>query len=97
MSEGADAVFAVDGPRGPLHKVKPGAVLAAQKSGADLVPVSVSASRAWVFEKSWDRYTLPKPFAEVRIVRGAPLSVAGKTVDALSNELEQTMLSLEAR
>jgi len=74
LNNGADAAFAVDGPRGPLHEVKPGAMTAASITGATAVPITTRASRAWVFEKAWDRYQLPKPFARVEIVRGEPIT-----------------------
>lgn len=96
VRDGADAAFAVDGPRGPLHRVKPGAILAAQQSGAALVPITSRASRAWVFAKAWDRYSLPKPFARVEIARAAAIPVDGVAVEAVAAELEQTLESLHA-
>jgi lysophospholipid acyltransferase (LPLAT)-like uncharacterized protein len=93
---GADAAFAVDGPRGPLHEVKPGAILAAQQSGATLVPITVRASRAWTFERAWDRYQLPKPFARVEIVRGTSIPVADQEVGRAREELQRRLTSLQA-
>jgi hypothetical protein len=84
---GADAAFAVDGPRGPLHVAKPGALLAARASGAAVVPIAVRASGAWVFEKAWDRYALPKPFAEVELVRGAAMEASTATPERLERAL----------
>ena len=89
---GADAAFAVDGPRGPRHKVKPGAVLAAKKTGAALVPIAVRPSRAWVLGKTWDWYTLPKPFAEIHITRGAPIPLDGD-VETVRARLEHALLA----
>ena len=86
----------MDGPRGPLHRVKPGAILAAQQSGAALVPITARASRAWVFERAWDRYQLPKPFARVEIVRAAAIPVAGLAVEAAARELELALGRLDA-
>lgn len=86
---GADAAFAVDGPRGPLGQVKPGAVALARRTGARLVPITFRAARAWVFGRAWDRYLLPKPFAAVEIVRGAPLSPARAGVSDLAAALRE--------
>jgi len=61
----------VDGPRGPMGRVKPGAVYLALAAGAAVVPVFVDADRAWFFN-SWDRFFVPKPFARV-IIRFGPL------------------------
>ncbi len=73
IKNGADAAFAVDGPRGPIHRVKEGAVIAARQTGASLVPITTWASSYWSFDRAWDRYRLPKPFARVELRRGERL------------------------
>ncbi|MFO8074471.1 MAG: lysophospholipid acyltransferase family protein [Polyangia bacterium] len=88
VGHGADAAFAVDGPRGPLHRVKPGALALARRTGAKLVPITSRASRAWVFARAWDRYLLPKPFAEVTISRGAALDPAHADIFSLADAIE---------
>src|SRR5438105_5568452 len=52
--EGYDLAIAVDGPRGPLHEAKPGAIRLAQATGARLFPVACAPRRGHVFA-SWDR------------------------------------------
>ena len=59
----------VDGPTGPIGKVKPGTVRIAQKSGAVIVPCYVIPESAWYF-KSWDRFMIPKPFSKLVIKFG---------------------------
>lgn len=71
---GRSLAITPDGPRGPRERMKPGALLAAQVSGAPVIPVAADASRAWRFG-SWDRFLLPKPFSRVRIAYGAPILV----------------------
>lgn len=88
MENGADAAFAVDGPRGPFHKAKPGAITAARETGAIIVPIVTHASRAWVFEKAWDRYSLPKPFARVKLVRGRGIRAQDINPGILEETLE---------
>ncbi|ACN14991.1 conserved hypothetical protein [Desulforapulum autotrophicum HRM2] len=56
----------VDGPTGPMGKVKPGVVRMAQRSGAWLVPCVVIPESAWFFH-SWDRFFIPKPLSRVTI------------------------------
>ncbi|HET7622361.1 MAG TPA: lysophospholipid acyltransferase family protein [Gemmatimonadaceae bacterium] len=68
---GGDVAFTPDGPRGPARKFAPGALIVAQRSGAPVVALRVSTSRAWRL-KSWDRFMIPKPFARVRIAYGDP-------------------------
>ncbi|HEX7241588.1 MAG TPA: lysophospholipid acyltransferase family protein [Longimicrobiaceae bacterium] len=63
-----------DGPRGPREVMKPGALLAAQLTGAPIIPASGGASRGWWFG-SWDRFLVPKPFSRVRLAYGEPIWV----------------------
>lgn len=78
IESGRDGAVTPDGPRGPAHVFAPGAAIASQRTGAPLLPVRASASRAWRL-KSWDRFLVPKPFALVRVTYG-PLTA----VDAAS-------------
>jgi lysophospholipid acyltransferase (LPLAT)-like uncharacterized protein len=58
------AAHIVDGPKGPAGIVKPGVIRLAHAANAVIVPFSVSAEKAWVFN-SWDKFLLPKPFSKV--------------------------------
>jgi lysophospholipid acyltransferase (LPLAT)-like uncharacterized protein len=71
-----------DGPKGPLHEFKPGAVMLAQLTGKPILPVSVAASRAFRFP-TWDRFELPLPFSRVVIAYGEPVKMP-RGVDAES-------------
>jgi len=74
VKEGGVLAFTPDGPRGPTHKVQPGVILMAEKSGAPIVPIGVSASRRWL-AGSWDSYMVPKPFAQGFTLIGEPIYV----------------------
>lgn len=84
----------VDGPQGPSGIVKPGAISLALAARAVIVPVSISADRAWFFN-SWDRFMLPKPFAGVRFEFGEMIHLNGsegkKDVEAWRCHLESVM------
>ncbi len=77
---GQTAAMIGDGPRGPIYKLKPGAAYIALMSGADVIPVIFAANRAWVF-RSWDRFTVPKPFARVFLYYGEPIPHPGNDAD----------------
>ncbi|MBL8186990.1 MAG: lysophospholipid acyltransferase family protein [Acidobacteria bacterium] len=89
---GKSAAFTVDGPRGPIYVAKPGALLLAAKSGAPILPFSISLDRCWRL-KSWDRIEIPKPFARAVVVIGPPIFVKDGNSEA---ELERFQLALEA-
>jgi len=61
-----------DGPRGPVHEFKPGAVMLAQLTGRPILPISIAASHTWRF-RTWDRFELPLPFSRVVIAYGEPV------------------------
>ena len=67
-------IHIVDGPRGPKGVVKPGLISMAGVSGAVILPLIVSAKKAWILG-SWDRFMIPKPFSEVTIEWGRPFVV----------------------
>jgi lysophospholipid acyltransferase (LPLAT)-like uncharacterized protein len=70
----ADAVFTVDGPRGPRHAAKPGIIYLASKSRAFIVPARVCMSTRHVFN-SWDRFSLPWLWSGCRVIYGRPYQV----------------------
>ena len=55
-----------DGPRGPRHSMSDGAVALALRSKLPIMVVNYRANRYWRL-KSWDSFTIPKPFATLEI------------------------------
>ena len=75
MKNGFSASITVDGPRGPFHKAKPGAVILAQKTGATVVPIGVGYSKAHRL-KNWDRFEIPVPFSRACLALGRPFQIS---------------------
>ena len=90
------ACISVDGPRGPRHEVKDGAIFLAQHVPAYIVPVRMYASKVKKFA-SWDRFQLPWPFARVRMIYGDPYQVEADdlTPDALERDRQRLKEKLE--
>ena len=78
VRSGRVASMAVDGPRGPIHQVKPGVFELSRLTKAIVVPVGVAADKPYVFEKSWNKAILPKPFSRVIMTFGQPLPAREK-------------------
>lgn len=95
LEGGATIAMTPDGPRGPRREMKPGILAAAARSGAQLIPVHAEADRAWRLN-SWDRFMIPKPFARVRVIYGAPLTVA-PSGEAAAMERIRSEMALVAR
>ena len=64
-------VVAADGPRGPLHEFKPGALLISRMTGAPIVPIAYAAEN-YINWNAWDRFIIPLPFTRVTIAIGKP-------------------------
>lgn len=64
LAEHRLAAHVIDGPRGPIGVVKPGAIRLAHATNSTIIPFFVGADRAW-YARSWDKFLLPKPFSKV--------------------------------
>jgi lysophospholipid acyltransferase (LPLAT)-like uncharacterized protein len=98
LEQGGQLVITPDGPRGPRHSINSGAAWLARATGAPILPCSVAMSRAWRFN-SWDRMTIPKPFARVVVHYGDPVHVdqgcTDEQLEELSAKLRDGMIRAE--
>ena len=90
--KGISLVFTADGPRGPLHEFKSGALLVARLAGLPILPMGYRSSRAW-YLNSWDRFIVPKPFAHIDLYFGKPYYVPK---DAALDQLERYRLEIQS-
>jgi hypothetical protein len=91
LASGLDILITPDGPRGPAYELGPGIVFLAQRTGAAVVPINMEFSSCWRVN-SWDGFILPRPFAKVRLIFGAPHRVRA-TISP--EEFEAERLSLQ--
>ena len=89
---GYNCSYAVDGPKGPIYKVKPGVFETSRLMNAPIFVAGVACDNKITFEKSWNKAFLPKPFSRVHAVWMGPLPPIQKGQDPRSPELA---LSLE--
>ena len=99
---GIGAIFTADGPRGPRHQVKPGAVFLAARCASPIIPIRVLMDRAKIFHKAWDKFQLPLPFSRCTIIYGDPIYISGSVEDAdtlkqYCRKIEQAMHKLGLR
>jgi lysophospholipid acyltransferase (LPLAT)-like uncharacterized protein len=87
MRNGFNASMAVDGPKGPIHQVKPGVFELSRLAKAHIVPTAAACSAGIIFEKSWNKACLPKPFSRVTVVFGEPIPVISRDDDVRSEKL----------
>jgi lysophospholipid acyltransferase (LPLAT)-like uncharacterized protein len=97
LAAGGNVLLTPDGPRGPVYEPSQGVIFLSQKSGAPVVPIHLEYSSCWRL-KSWDRFIVPRPFARLRAIFGAPIQVASTSdpnqFEAERLHLQNAMMSL---
>ncbi len=74
VRQGTDMAFTPDGPRGPRHSFAPGALMLAHRAEVPIVTITGHVDRKWTL-RSWDAFEIPKPFARITVLFGAPRRV----------------------
>jgi lysophospholipid acyltransferase (LPLAT)-like uncharacterized protein len=87
VRSGYKMAFAVDGPRGPIYKVKDGICAVAKKTETEIIPVRAIATNQKIFTKSWNQAKFPMPFSIIEM-HFAPAKIYEK------DELEKTLIGL---
>jgi hypothetical protein len=72
IRNGRDVGFAVDGPRGPRYRAKPGPAILARKTGAAIFCFHI-AMKHRIQLKSWDHFQIPLPLTRARVLMAPPL------------------------
>jgi lysophospholipid acyltransferase (LPLAT)-like uncharacterized protein len=87
-------VIAVDGPKGPIYKVKKGVLELAKQTGFPILPVAVTYSSAFCINKSWNKAMIPKPFSRATIKFGRQIMIP-RTADKIKLESFRVELEME--
>lgn len=74
--DGRCPTFAVDGPKGPIYKAKPGVFEVAKVLRIPIIPAGVYASHRFTFKKSWNQAYIPLPFSKVVLFWGEPMFIS---------------------
>ena len=95
IAEGNSLCITPDGPTGPRHEMKMGAVRAAQRANVPLFLVGIAVKQKSNLN-SWDRFEIPMPFANVSVWYSDPIAVPQELRDeALVNFLRSTQTQLQ--
>jgi lipopolysaccharide heptosyltransferase II len=77
--------LAVDGPKGPYHKVKLGVIYLAKKTGIPIIPIICSSKKKIVLQ-SWDKFIVPFPFSKIVQIYGKPIYI-GENDDVIEKSI----------
>jgi hypothetical protein len=91
--DGLPVAVSSDGPLGPMHVAKPGAVIVAREAGLSIVPLAIAVRPAWRLNRRWDRQLVPLPFGRMQVVTGEAWSIGPH--DRLRPTFERLQADLE--
>lgn len=100
LNKGESVAIMVDGPHGPLHKVKNGALKLAQKTGAPIIPAYwYSPQKSFKSLPSWDKMKLPIGRCNILNIYGTPIylseNASDEEFDNAKENLKQQLETLE--
>ena len=75
INQGTPGAISVDGPTGPVYKVKLGIIEIAKITKTPILPLSPYSNSFWTLKKSWDQFRIPKPFSKIVVVIGTPIFI----------------------
>lgn len=76
LKKGECVALMIDGPRGPLHKVKGGVIKLAKETGAPIIPTHwYSAEKTFITLPSWDKMKTPLGNCNIINIYGDPIYV----------------------
>lgn len=96
LKNGENAAIMVDGPRGPLHQVKPGAIVLAREADVPIVPVTwYSPEFTFVKFPSWDKMASPVGLCHILNLYGEPIYIDDKSDEQVIKEVKASLLHLD--
>jgi lysophospholipid acyltransferase (LPLAT)-like uncharacterized protein len=100
MRQGCKTAFTIDGPKGPPHIAKMGAVLLAKKTGHPIQPIAMIPAHYYE-APSWDRFQVPLPFTRALVLLATPIYVPPDANEAIlqakRDELQHALDDLNRR
>ncbi len=93
VESGSSLAITPDGPRGPRHEMKMGAVRVAQRAGVPLIVVGIAAATKKQL-RSWDKFEVPLPFSSIVAKYSEPIIVPKELSNELLNEFKLKMQNL---
>lgn len=98
LINGENIAIMVDGPRGPYHEVKKGAISLSVETGVPIVPVNwYSEDKSFKEMNSWDKMKFPLGRCKIMNLYGNPIYPSGRSEDELIAEVKKALTDLEQK
>ncbi len=96
LINGESVAIMVDGPRGPYHEIKKGAIALSMETGVPIVPVNwYSSDKTFKSIPSWDKMKCPLGYCRIMNIYGKPIYPQDKSESQLISEVKNALLELE--
>ena len=93
LEQGYHVAVTVDGPKGPCCEVKEGILFLSWFLKRPIFPVRVDIKGFRL--PTWDRFSIPLPFSEVKIILGKPIVVEEKNFELYKDLIEKELKGLK--
>lgn len=98
LMNGENIAIMVDGPRGPYHEVKKGAIALSLETGIPIVPVNwYSEDKTFREMGSWDKMKFPLGLCKIMILYGQPIYPNGKEEEEYRLEIQKALCNLDEK
>ena len=91
FKKGRDVGITPDGPKGPRYSVANGAAILAQMRNVPIITMNCIASKAWRL-KSWDRFSIPKPFCTLDYYYSDPFYVTNDSIESANDKIKERLM-----
>lgn len=99
LQRGKNLAITPDGPRGEIYKLKIGGIIAAMRTGKEIVLCGAAYSKKIKFN-SWDKFELPLPFSKAVLILSSPIKIlpdlSREDYEKIRQNLETELNKLQA-
>ena len=102
LNQGDSVAIMVDGPKGPVHKVKNGIINTAKHTGARIIPlIWYSPNKSFLHLPTWDKMTFPLGFTKLVNLYGEAITVPAdsdkENDEKIKEQIRQSLFDLADR
>ncbi len=94
LENGHSVGIALDGPKGPVGKMKPGALSLAVSTGRPLIAVDVCIENSFRLRWRWDQFEVPLPFTKAQAHFSQPIRVNDSNIKEVEKMIYQHLKNI---
>ncbi len=91
LKDGKSTAIAVDGPSGPIFKVKKGVLHMSEQSQRPIIPIVITGNHFFQLNHNWDKKRVPFPYSKIQIIFKDPIQVMRDNFEDSLNLLDKAL------